>query len=683
MSRVARDRGRSLPYVPALDGLRAVAVLAVLLYHGRVGWARGGFLGVDLFFVLSGFLITTLLLAEHARTGRVDLSRFWLRRARRLLPALVVVLVAVCVYAAVLAQPLRRYPLRLDVVSTVAYVANWRAALGHESYFAQYADPSPLRHMWSLGIEEQFYLLFPVLLIGWLTVSRGRTRWLPAALAAGALASAVLMALLYDPRVDPSRVYYGTDTRAQALLVGALAAVLVIGLPAGWGRWAGPAAAVALAVFVVLAALTHDLSTWLYRGGFLLVAVVCAVLVVGASRLPTGSHAARVLGSPPLRVVGLLSYGLYLWHWPVYVVLDPPRSGLSGTVLLLTRLAVTFALAAASYLLLERPVRRGALGRLLPQVDPRLAVAGSAAALVVLAVTVTAGAPRPAPSWAEVITAAPATSGDVKVYVLGDSVAWGLASGYRDRTGDGLEVRGTTELGCGLIAVPVVVDGQVEPLQDSCDDLDRRWPEEVAAYQPDVAVLMLGIGEQFDREVAGETVRFGTPAYREFLEHELDVRVQQMGGAGSRPVVLVTVPCHRVLDTGLGGNAAVVNDAGRTRWLNAVQRDYVARHADAVHLLDLDGYLCADGYRNSFRGVGPLRSDGLHFTPQGVRLVWRWLGPRLIEVAGSRATTGAVATVPSPSAVVWRRTAPEARPAGARPAGWRHRAGPTTAARTG
>jgi len=640
VSKAAVDNGGSLPYVPALDGLRAVAVVAVLLYHGRVGWAQGGFLGVDLFFVLSGFLITTLLLTEHARTGRVDLGRFWLRRARRLFPALVVVLVAVCGYAAVLAQPLQRYPLRLDVVSTVAYVANWRAALGHDSYFAQYADPSPLRHMWSLGIEEQFYLLFPVLLIGWLALSRGRTRWLAAALTAGAVASATAMSLLHDPQVDPSRVYYGTDTRAQALLVGALAAVLVLGLPSAWDRWAGWAAAAGLAVFVALAVLSRDLSPWLYRGGFLLVAVVCAVLVVAARQLPPGSRAARLLGSSPLRVVGLLSYGLYLWHWPVYVVLDPTRTGLSGAALLLTRLLVTFAIAAASYLLLEQPVRRGTFARLLPRVDPRLAVAASATALLVLAVAVTAGAPRPTPSWADELTAVPAASGDRKVYVLGDSVAWGLASGYRDRPGDGIEVRGTTELGCGLIAAPVVVDGRVEPLQGSCDELDRRWPREVAAYQPDVAVLMLGIGEQFDRDLPGGTVRFGTPAYRGFLEQELDTRVLQLGGAGSRPVVLVTVPCHQVPDTGLSGNAAVINDASRIRWLNDVQRDYADRHASAVRLLDLDGYLCADGYSNSFGGVDPLRSDGLHFTPQGVRLVWRWLGPRLVDVAVSSAPNG-------------------------------------------
>jgi lysophospholipase L1-like esterase len=400
----------------------------------------------------------------------------------------------------------------------------------------------------------------------------------------------------------------------------------------------------------VLAVLSRDLSTWLYRGGFLLVAVVCAVLVVAARQLRPDSGVARLLGSWPLRAVGLISYGLYLWHWPVYVVLDPPRTGLSGNALLLTRLVVTFVLAAASYLLLERPLRRGTFARLLPRIEPRLAVAGSAAALVVLAVAVTAGAPRPAPSWADALTAAPAASGDRKVYVLGDSVAWGLASGYRDRPGDGIEVRGSTELGCGLIAVPVVVDGRVEPLQDSCDELDRRWPREVAAYQPDVAVLMLGIGEQFDRRLPGGTVRFGTPAYRDFLEQELDTRVLRLGGARTRPVVLVTVPCHQVLDTGLAGNAGVINDADRTQWLNDVQRDYAARHTDAVRLVDLDGYLCTDGYRNSLHGVGPLRSDGLHFTPQGVRLVWRWLSPRLIDVAVSPASNGVAASPVSSSA---------------------------------
>jgi peptidoglycan/LPS O-acetylase OafA/YrhL len=188
-----------LRYRPGLDGVRAVAVLAVLLYHGQVGWARGGFVGVDIFFVLSGFLITGLLVAEWGRWGSIDLRRFWLRRARRLLPALFLVLVAVSLGAAALASPAERGTVRGDALATLGYVANWRFVLADRSYFAQYDEPSPLRHMWSLGIEEQFYLIFPLLLLALLATVGLRRRVLAVAFGVGAAASAALAAALYTP----------------------------------------------------------------------------------------------------------------------------------------------------------------------------------------------------------------------------------------------------------------------------------------------------------------------------------------------------------------------------------------------------------------------------------------------------------------------------------------------------
>jgi peptidoglycan/LPS O-acetylase OafA/YrhL len=216
-----------LPYQPALDGLRAVAVLAVMLYHGQVAWVRGGWLGVDLFFVLSGYLITSLLLAEWATSGGIDLKGFWSRRARRLLPALFTTLAAVAAYGAFLAPPDTLARLRWDGLATLGYVANWRLLASHQSYFEQFADPSPLRHMWSLGIEEQYYLLWPLLLLGALRLARGRPRPLLWGTLVAALASALAMAALYRPGGDPSRVYYGTDTRAHTLLVGCLLALVL------------------------------------------------------------------------------------------------------------------------------------------------------------------------------------------------------------------------------------------------------------------------------------------------------------------------------------------------------------------------------------------------------------------------------------------------------------------------
>ena len=226
---------------PALDGLRGVAVVAVLLYHGGVSAAGGGFLGVDVFFALSGFLITSLLLAERASTGRIDLKAFWGRRARRLLPALLVVLVFVAVYAAVFARPGELDRIRQDGLSTLLYLANWRMIFGGQSYFESFEAPSPLRHTWSLGIEEQWYLVWPLVVALVLAWWRGAgRRALGVMCAVLAAASAVAMAVLASGADDPSRAYYGTDARAQGLLLGALLAVV----PLRSGRCGGPGIAV-------------------------------------------------------------------------------------------------------------------------------------------------------------------------------------------------------------------------------------------------------------------------------------------------------------------------------------------------------------------------------------------------------------------------------------------------------
>jgi peptidoglycan/LPS O-acetylase OafA/YrhL len=633
-----------LRYRPGLDGIRAVAVLAVLLYHGQVGWARGGFLGVDVFFVLSGYLITGLLLTEWRRWGSIDLRRFWLRRARRLLPALFLLLTVVSVGAAALASPAQRGALRGDALATLGYVANWRFVLAGRSYFAQYDDPSPLRHMWSLGIEEQFYLLYPLLLIGLLSLGL-RRRGLAAVLGLGALASAGLAALLYQPGADPSRVYYGTDTRLQALLVGAVAAVLAGEVstrnrrPAAYVSMAGrevplpgrgSSGLFALAGLGVLLVAARDTAGWLYQGGFLLVAALAVVVVLSAA--DDRSTTARLLSWEPLRRIGLVSYGLYLWHWPVYVVLTPDRVGAHGPALLVLRLAVTGLLATASYVLVERPVRAGALGRRWPARRLRPLIAGVLVAVVAVVLGGTAGAGPPAGAPTAPAAAQQRGSDDVAAYLLGDSVPYSLRIGFRPETVPGLFVAGSTQLGCGLIPVPLAVDGQPKTIDARCRPWDAAWPADVTAVNPDVAVLFPGIGEQFDQVVGGRIVTFGTPAYEQHLVRVLDSDTRRLG-VGRRPVALVTVGCHQVPDSGLSPDPAIINDESRVRWLNGVLTRYAARQGGRVTLLDLHGFLCADGYAATRDGV-TLRSDGLHFSGAGAAVVWRWLGPQLIQLAG-------------------------------------------------
>jgi peptidoglycan/LPS O-acetylase OafA/YrhL len=361
-------------HLPALDGLRAFAILGVIAYHLGFGWASGGYLGVDLFFVLSGFLITSLLLEERCSSARIRLGAFWGRRARRLLPALFLVLIAIALYAIINGRfstpsnggaAIDLTGLRSDAFATLFYFANWNAIFSHQSYFTQFSTPSPLQHTWSLAIEEQFYLLWPLVVTVLFKLNPRRWRTVGIALCiAGAVASAAAMAALYHPGVDPSRVYFGTDTRAFDLLIGASVAMLAAARPQPGPRArarlhaAAPAAAVALGVFWATAGTQSGMPTsFMFRGGFLLCAGLAAVVIADVRQVDQGLLG-RMLSVRPLRWIGTVSYGLYLWHWPIFVYLNGARTGLSGAALDLARVSLTFAVATASYYLVERPIRR-------------------------------------------------------------------------------------------------------------------------------------------------------------------------------------------------------------------------------------------------------------------------------------------------------------------------------------
>jgi peptidoglycan/LPS O-acetylase OafA/YrhL len=335
--------------------------MAVLLYHGSVPWAPGGFLGVDIFLVISGYLITSLLLVERRQTGTIRLPRFWLRRARRLLPAsFLVIAVSLILGATVLPHELR--VLRGDGLASLLYVQNWHEIFAHQSYFQEFQRPSLLRHFWTLSLEEQFYLVWPpVLLAASAVARRGR---IMLGLAVVGVVSLILMAILYDPHTDPSRVYYGTDTRCIGLVVGALLAFvwapgrLTERVGPNAGRILNVAGGTALGLLVLIMWRTQDFSPWLYRGGFavvaVLTAVVIAVLVHPAARL--GS----VLGWEPLRWLGVRSYGIYLWHWPIIAMTRPEIDvRLSRWVLVPLQALAAIALASLSYKYVEQPIRRG------------------------------------------------------------------------------------------------------------------------------------------------------------------------------------------------------------------------------------------------------------------------------------------------------------------------------------
>ncbi|MGE5697727.1 MAG: acyltransferase family protein, partial [Candidatus Sericytochromatia bacterium] len=407
--------------IPALDGVRAIAVALVLLSHGGIPGVAGGFIGVDMFFVLSGFLITSLLLDELDFTGRIDLLAFWRRRAKRLLPALVLMVLAVAAVSA-LFPPDAVARLRDDAVAAFAWIANWSFIGRQTDYFIEGGTPSPLQHTWSLGVEEQYYFLWPLLLLAvaavLAAVARRRQRLLMqntvhlavfGLAAAGAVASVVASVVLVSD-VALNRVYFGTDTRAQALLIGAAASALLVrrwpsltagtfAIPSPSARWAARVLPVLGLTGLAVGAHSASGSVGDFRHGMLLLVALASVAVIAPVALDQEGFVARMLSAKPLVWLGMISYGVYLWHWPVFLLLNGQRTGWSGLPLFVLRSAVTVLLAFASWRLVEQPIRRWRPVRV-----PLLPLAGATVATAI-AVTVVM-VPASEPPTEDVSTAA-------------------------------------------------------------------------------------------------------------------------------------------------------------------------------------------------------------------------------------------------------------------------------------
>lgn len=348
--------------MPGLDGLRALAVFAVMAYHLGLPFVPGGFLGVTLFFVLSGYLITDLLLAEWNRRGTVSFKSFYIRRAKRLFPGIILMLVCTVGYIG-LFQPELMSNFKAAVLPAALFFSNWWYIFTDMPYFASFATPSLLNHFWSLAVEAQFYLLWPVLLV--LGQRFIKQKWLKLLITALlAIVSAALMALLFQPGYDPSRIYYGTDTRMFSLLLGACLAYiypsarLVGSAPTKKHRVIiDTTGLIALASVIFTMYYITQYDDMLYVGGMFLFSIVCVVLIAVAANSAT--VLGRVLGIKPLRFVGKISYGIYLWHYPVIILTNAlfPSSRLNA-VLIVFQVAASILLAAVSYYLVENPIRK-------------------------------------------------------------------------------------------------------------------------------------------------------------------------------------------------------------------------------------------------------------------------------------------------------------------------------------
>ena len=638
--------------VLALDGLRAFALLIIMGYHFGVGWLQGGFFSLDIFYVLSGYLITGLLLGEWARAARIKLGAFWLRRARRLLPALLVVLVVVTLVVR-FTYPAGIYPnLRMADLSALFYFSNWWQIAASGNYFVATGAVSPLTHTWSLAVEEQFYLVWPLVVVAVLHLGKKFDRGIELLLGVsllGVIASATEMAVLYHPGANITRLYFGTDTHAQSILVGAvLACVLTLvqrrrGLPGMAPTVASTRAKVVLTVVGLLGfagtlALTYSLtgtSAVAYRGGFLLSALSAAAIVLGAVCV-AGGPIARVLSLRPLVWMGTVSYGAYLWHFPVFIELDAGRTGTTGLSLLAIRFGTTFVLAALSYYLIERPVMEGTFWRSLRALGPAVALM-SVTVVVVVAATVapaTAAADlRTRQAISEAQREALASSGafttnPVRFLLVGDSLSVTLGVGLLvdSKAQYGVQVIGKGVLGCDFDDLHGIVSGQPDNAVSVCTHWQTLWAKEVAHDRPEVVGILMGRWDITDHIVNGKIVSIGQPAWDRHLEGELDTAVHIASARGAK-VVLFTMPYVDPPYEAANGSTYPENEPVRTDEWNQIVYEVAARNQGVVTVLDLNKMLDPNGHFQAVVDGQTVRwPDGIHISKVG----GEWLQPQIL-----------------------------------------------------
>ncbi len=627
-------------HLPSLDGLRALAVIGVLLFHA--GHLRGGFLGVDLFFALSGFLITSLLLRDARSAGGIGLVAFWGRRFRRLLPAVLVLITACALWAWIWGSAADLDGVKSDGPWALVYLANWHLIAESGGYWASFAQPSMFDHLWSLAIEEQFYVLWPFVVLAVFSRTRRPERSIVWLCIVGIAASLTVMVLLAGGG-DPTRVYMGTDTRAASILVGALAATATV--RAGAVRVVGR---LGRRIDVLLAVLVIGIGwSWfvvdgassevLYRGGMLVHSTACA-LVVLLLATSSGSRVGRGLSWRPLTVIGLLSYGLYLWHWPVYVVLDEARTGREGWDLTVIRIAVAALLATGSYLLVESPIRfraTWARGR-----SGAIAFAGSMGAVALLlallpapereiatfdadelVASVTATTPPPVattpsttpattpgtvgPSVTATTTTQPATTTTLPPRQLvvdralwtGDSVAYDLAPA----------VVGALEAG-GWTMSNKAFPGERLIASDGTPSGIEAIREEITTRPVDAVIHQLSVWD------ANQGVDAQTRALTDLWG------VVRAEGAA---LVLVAPPVmpDDESNEGMARMQAIARDLGRFAGGELVVLDPGEVWGDEV-VIDLDG-----------DGTPERKRDGIHLCPSGAARFALWLAAELSEVA--------------------------------------------------
>ena len=652
-------------YEPSLDGIRAFSVIAVMLYHADIAWLPGGFLGVEVFFVVSGFLTTSLLIEERESTRSIDLKQFWIRRARRLLPALVVMLSATAVYVAFFAKD-SAPDFRRDVLPSLGYFSNWWQIYAVDTpYFAASSLPV-LRHLWSLAVEEQWYLIWPLLF----TVVFG-AKWMRPRIS-GALLITCSAAIMFttalrfvqDNETRTNFLYLSTITRSSGLLLGAAVAMLwrpwrKNSLPSWWRSSISDAFAItSIAVIGVLMATVHVADQRLYQGGLAATTVASAVIVAVVMR-PNGLFVKKFFSQDLFVEIGRRSYGLYLWHWPIFVVAHARDSSNRLAV----ALALTIIINEFVYQFVEIPTRHGALGNWwhnrpqLSAMHRRLPVFIAAVVIASLGITgvkvvgIEARDLSIDTSTANVIFAVPTTVASAsslpaastttttiaklprRLVIVGDSQAHSLAINKPSGIEKTFVVTDGSIDGCGIYDRGVGVGGTNGNFRRNfanCVGFEKSWTKSATKAQADVALVVLGAWEVLDLKINSFTLVVNTPPADTMFRTQMKRGIDALRATGAT-VALLEVACMRPVDS-KGGPVPALPQRGddtRTRHLNDLLREIAAPEDDGVFFVSGPKEWCSESEISTSLSY---RWDGVHAYKPGAKLIFETIATSILQL---------------------------------------------------
>lgn len=643
--------------VGALDGIRGVLVIFLLLFHFGVTQLSGAWLTLNVFFVLSGFLIVRMLVQERARTGRIRFVAFYARRARRLFPALALLLMAVVIYGLAFASSAQRASLRWDVLATMGYFMNWRLISQSDQYFVHFAEPSVLQHTWSLSVEEQFYLVVPLLVLALMAMLRTRRAVISALLGLATL-SAVWMAVV-GVGTDHARshLYYGTDTRAQSLLLGAALGVWT----ARFGARPRPNSfsvkqvqllgSGALAITLVGFVVADPQTTLMANGGMFVLSLAATAWVWAAADDRTGPLQ-RVLAVRPLAALGRISYGAYLWHWPIGLWLGQALPGAPVWQRVVAGFMLTIGIATLSYQRLERPIHDHGWRALLGGALRARTVAVAVAVALVVGAFGLHGNPAAAAEGPPVAAPAPnlvprqptyrAPETPETIALFGDSVPDRLTKDFPASDYKNLKVINGASSGCDLLTTPYLNPGNNDPesLRPDCVAFKKEWPKQLEGTGTKLLLIMPSRLLQLTHVIDGKKRTLGDHVYDQAVRHQLDVVAAGAKRAGAR-VAMVTMPCYDpktaagvFLKTMRESAPETLHAFAHPAQLNALVRGWATAHGAPV--IDLHGAVCGSGDTPKRPGGNSLYADGVHFSPWGAKVVWKWLAPEALRLVGER-----------------------------------------------